>query len=110
MQTATLQSLNKVWIPESYNFNPESVIAQYISSRNLPASKTLRFAQVEGKAFNELLIPRDIVKEADEYDIFAECYANLNDLREGMKEGNMVTPGATVDYNTATFAGPKPAS
>jgi hypothetical protein len=109
MHTATLQSLKKVWIPKTHWFNPESSIAQYVTSKGLHASETLRFAQVQGKTFNELFIPSAMVA-ADEHDIFAQCYASLNDLHAGMTKGNMVTPGSTVDYTTAMFAGPVPAS
>lgn len=110
MPTDTLQSLKKVWIPQTYWWKPEDYIAQYVTSKGLDASETLRFSQVDTKEWNELFIPSAMVKIADDYTIVAECYETVAELNAGMAQTNMVTPGTTVDYTTATFAGPKPAS
>jgi len=107
MQTETLDLLKKIWIPVSHEFNAESSIAQYIAGKGMTAKDTLRFAQVRGKTFNELFIPSAML-EADEHDMYAQCYASLTALHAGMVKDNMVTASATVDYTTATFAGPKP--
>ena len=109
MHTSKLDSLKKVWIPESYAFDAEPQIARYIALQGLDPNATLRFSGVQGKNFNELFIPSTMVVAADEYGIFAHCYASLDALRAGMASDNLVTPGATVDYTAAEFAGPMPA-
>jgi hypothetical protein len=109
MPDETLHSLHKVWIPSTRWFSDESQIAAYITGQGLPVKETLRFAQVQGKTFNELFIPSEVLK-ADEHDTFAQCYPSISELQAGMTKENYATPGSVVDYTTATFAGPKPAS
>ena len=101
MQTALLKDLKKVWVPETKWFNAESSFAELGS-----AQTTLRFALVQGKTFNELFVPSAMLQK-DEHEIFAECYKSITELHAGMTKGNMVTSGATVDYTSTTFAGPK---
>jgi hypothetical protein len=109
MPDETLHSLHKIWIPSSRYFSDESQIAAFVTGQGLPVSETLRFGQVQGRTFDELFIPSELLK-ADKHDMFAQCYPSINELENGMKKENYATPGATVDYTTVTFAGPKPAS
>jgi hypothetical protein len=101
MDTTTLKGLDKVWVPENKWFNGESSIAQLGA-----AKKTLRFAQVQGKTFNELFIPSDMLK-AFEHELYAQCFESIEELHRGMTTHNLATSGATVDYTSATFAGPR---
>lgn len=103
--TTTLTGLGKIWIPSNYFFTSEASIENYIKSKGLDATKTLRFAQVEGKTFNELFIPSTMVVSLDS-DIYAECFESIAALTAGLKA--MQETLSTVDYTTTTFAGPKP--
>lgn len=107
MHTTTLKSLGKIWIPEEHFFTSEATVEAYIKTKGLDAAKTLRFAQVKGKTFNELFVPSTLVKSG-ESDIYAECYDSKAALTAGMKE--MGVTMTTLDYTTATYAGPKPAA
>lgn len=105
MHTTTLQSLKKIWIPQDKFFTSEATVTNYIKTKGLDPTKTLRFAQVQGKSFNELFVPSTIVASG-ESDIHAECFDSLAALEAGMKE--MGVAMSTVDYTTATYAGKKP--
>ncbi|KAJ4414017.1 hypothetical protein N0V82_008187 [Gnomoniopsis sp. IMI 355080] len=82
-----------------------SNIPIYIKSKGLDPAKTLRFAQVEGKTFNELFIPSTMVA-SEESNINAECSESIAALTDELKA--MCETVRVVDYTTATFAGPKP--
>lgn len=104
MHTTTLQSLKKIWIPQDKFFTSEATVTNYIKTKGLDPAKTLRFAQVQGKSFNELFVPSTIVASG-ESDIFAECYDSIAALTAGMKDMGVTL--TTIDYTTATYAGPK---
>lgn len=105
IHTNTLADLKKIWIPSKYFFTSEANIANYIKSKGLDPAKTLRFAQVEAKPFNELFIPSTMVASEDS-NINAECFESIAALTAGLKALDEMV--SVVDYTTATFAGPKP--
>ena len=100
IDTTTLKGLDKVWVPEDKWFNGESSIAHLGT-----AKKTLQFAQVQGKTFNELFILSDMLK-AIEHELYAQCFESIEELHKGMTTHNLATSGATIDYTSEMFAGP----
>ena len=112
MRTTTLESMKKAWIPESYWNDDEPAIQSYINSGEIneaskkwDASKTLRFAKVQGKTFDELFVPNGVVMD-DFNDIIAQCFKTKAELLAALKKEGIPT---SVDYNSAAFGvqGPK---
>lgn len=104
IHTDTLQSLKKIWIPQDKFFTSETTVTNYIKTKGLDPAKTLRFAQVQGKSFTELFVPSTIVASG-ESNIFAECFDSIAALTAGIQAMKMAL--TTIDYTTATYAGPK---
>lgn len=105
IHTTTLAGLKKIWIPSNYFFTSEATIENYTKSKGLDPAKTLRFAQVEGKTFNELFIPSTMVASVDS-NINAECFESIAALTDELTA--MGETISTVDSTMETFAGPKP--
>lgn len=106
----------KAWIPQYFDggelwWADEGVITSYINSGEVAdespdwdASRTLRFAQVQGKSYDECFLPNNVLGEENGGNgplyLYAACYETV----EAMKAEH-ATPA--LDYNTWGVNGPK---